>query len=94
MFYGGLWGTVGANKWDMKDASVLCRQLGFNQTQQTYLKEVRTKRVFWFGDFDCQGTEMSLGQCSHKLIAMAFLGSGEPSDIYVRCGSDTGECFL
>ena len=94
VFYGGLWGTVGSNKWDFKDASVFCRQLGFTQAQRTYEEKVRTKRVFWFGDFDCQGSEMELGQCRHRLIARAFSGYVEPSDVFVRCGNDTGECFL
>lgn len=94
VFYGGLWGTVGSNKWDLKDASVFCRQLGFTQAQQTYEKKVRKKGVCWFGDFDCQGSEMALGHCRHRLIARAFVGSVKSSDVFVRCGNYTGEFFL
>ena len=89
VFYGGLWGTVETEKWDQSDALVFCRQLGFSQVQSTYTKKAqRTKRIFWFGHFECQGSEATLGQCRHRLIARAFFDNTRPFDVFVRCGID------
>lgn len=90
VFYGGLWGTVGSAKWDFRDALVLCRQLRFSHVQNTYTKKFRgSTRVFWFDDFECQGSEATLGQCRHRLIARAFFDDDEPFDVYVRCSNGT-----
>ena len=88
VFYGGLWGTVGASKWDLTDALVLCRQLGFTKTHGTYNKKPKGKRVIWFSDFQCQGSEPTLGQCKHNLLARAFSSYDEPLDVFARCGED------
>ncbi|KAJ7374474.1 Neurotrypsin [Desmophyllum pertusum] len=69
VFYGGLWGTVSTKKWDLTDAMVLCRQLGFTKAHSTYSKNAQNKRVIWFSGFECQGNEPTLGQCKHSLLA-------------------------
>ena len=89
VFYGGLWGTISAKKWDLTDAMVLCRQLGFTKAHGTYNKRPNGKRVIWFTDFECQGSEATLGQCKHNLLARAFLSDDEPLDVFARCGEDT-----
>ena len=91
VFYGGLWGSVRPENWDLKDALVFCRQLGFDQVQRTYQKatELR-KQVFWFGDFDCKGSELTLGSCKHRLIARAVWGYKKPLSVFVQCGNGTG----
>ncbi|XP_006886403.1 PREDICTED: galectin-3-binding protein [Elephantulus edwardii] len=65
IFYRGQWGTVCDNGWDLVDASVVCRALGFQNATQALdnaafgpgsgpvmLSEVR-----------CAGTELSLADC-------------------------------
>lgn len=89
VFFGGLWGTVGTDKWDLRDALVLCRQLGFGQVHRTYQREVSTKQIFWFGDFECRGSENTLGNCRHKLLARAVHGFKKPLNVFVHCGNDT-----
>lgn len=88
VFYGGIWGTVNPNKWDLIDALVLCRQLGFKNVQETYNKNPKTKRVVWFSNFECQGSETTLGQCKHSLLAKASLSNRGPLDVFARCGED------
>jgi len=64
--------------------------LGFDQVQNTYAQEPPVKqRVIWFGDFECQGSEATLGQCKHSLVAWSFYTNVQPSDVFVRCGNDT-----
>lgn len=86
VFYGGLWGTVRTTKWDLTDAMVLCRQLGFPKAQSTSNnKNDKFKQVFWFSNFECKGSEATLGQCRHSRLARALYSDDEPWEVFVRC---------
>ena len=63
--YAGTWGSVYASGWDIKDATVACRQLGYHSAS------VSGNRIFcssdipmWFTNFKCFGDETSLEQCA------------------------------
>ena len=65
--YKGHWGTICSNGWDDKDASVVCREMGYatgfatsNNTQG-----VGTRPV-WLEGVDCQGTEKGIMDCQHS----------------------------
>ena len=68
IFYNGNWGTVCDDYWDIQDARVVCRQLGFPVavsapgsarfgpgSGQTWLDNVR-----------CSGSENSIENCRHN----------------------------
>ena len=90
VFYGGLWGTVGTSKWDLTDAMVFCRQLGFPKAQATsYKQNDLSKQVFWFSNFECDGSEATLGQCKHTRLGKALYNDDEPLEVFVRCAPGT-----
>ena len=67
VFYKGQWGTICDDGWDIDNAKIVCRQLG-------YKKAIRalggsdvpdgTGKI-WLDDVDCSGTEQKLTSCSH-----------------------------
>ena len=69
MFYNNKWGTICDNGWDINDAKVVCRQLGYNDasnaTKRAFFGEGTTQKI-WFQDLECRGNEGSLFQCDHK----------------------------
>ncbi|PIK35777.1 putative deleted in malignant brain tumors 1 protein-like [Apostichopus japonicus] len=64
----GEWGTIDDSSWDQYDASVVCRQLGYNHGGIAYKSAYFGKGIgsTWFADFNCVGNEDSLLSCSHS----------------------------
>ncbi|XP_036408794.1 deleted in malignant brain tumors 1 protein [Megalops cyprinoides] len=66
--YNGLWGTVCDNNWDLKDASVVCRQLGCGSAVSAPQSAIfgQGREPTWLDNVACKGSESSLTQCSHR----------------------------
>lgn len=68
IFYNGYWGTVCDDAWDIKDARVVCRQLGFTDA----ISAPHSARFgygsgqVWLDDVACSGSESSIENCSHS----------------------------
>ena len=67
VFYQGTWGTVCDDGWDLTDANVVCRQLGFPGTVKAYYSARfgRGNGPIWIDDLQCTGKEHSLAECGH-----------------------------
>ena len=67
IFYNGRWGTVCDDSWDLDDARVVCRQLGFKSA----ISALQGSDVpdgsgtIWLDEVSCGGYEASLFSCSH-----------------------------
>lgn len=68
MFYDGTWGTVCDDQWDLIDANVICRELGFGKAVNVYSSATfgMGKGKIWMDDVQCTGSERSLTECSHN----------------------------
>ena len=87
IFYNGTWGTVCDDSWDMSDAQVVCRALGypnaFSAPLSAYFGQGSGK--IWLDDVNCLGNESSIKRCSHN--GWNINNCGHSKDASVICSS-------
>ena len=85
VYYNGSWGTVCDDSWDINDANVVCRQLGFSRaTGAPGIAEYgQGSGTIWMDNVNCQGGEASLPLCAHNGWGTENCGHGE--DASVEC---------
>ena len=74
VFYNGTWGTVCDDSWNLTDAGVVCRELGFERAGKAYVSTTfeQGNSTIWMNDVECTGNERSLIECRHNV-------SGKPN---------------
>ena len=68
VFHNGSWGTVCNDFWTIKDANVVCRQLGFTGGALSAITSAGFSRAsgkIWMDNVDCGGNERRLKLCNH-----------------------------
>ena len=65
IYYSGEWGTVCHDGWDLRDAIVVCRQLGYTTAERRSIHSEfgGGARRIWLDNVLCSGTESKLGFC-------------------------------
>ena len=87
IFYNGNWGSVCDDGWDINDARVVCRQLGFPNVDSA----PRSARFgagsgqIWLDNVACSGNESSLVNCRH--MGWGVENCGHSEDASVICSS-------
>ena len=74
IFYNGEWGTVCHNGWDLRDAVVVCRQLGYETAARRSISAefgVGSGRI-WLVYVNCDGTESMLSNCSAYYLGWLY----------------------
>ena len=68
VFYQGKWGKICRNKWDIYDAKVVCRQLGFQSALAEFIgMNTRDDTVsVAMSDVACTGQESVLASCKRR----------------------------
>ena len=77
VYYEGEWSAICDNGWDINDATVICRQLGYvsvlRPTNHSAYPPSNANAQLWLDHVACRGNESSIQFCAHsgwgKLIA-------------------------
>ena len=89
VYHNGEWGTVCDDGWDLNDAQVVCKELGFSNavaaTQRAF--HGRGNGAVWRGNLQCVGTEWTIGNCSYH--GWNWLYCRHRRDAGVKCLSGT-----
>ena len=83
VYYGGQWGTVCDDGWDMNDANVVCRQLGFPNASSAPHNATygQGSDPIWMDDVKCHGGEASLFACTHAGWGVENCSHGEDASV-------------
>ena len=86
VFYNGTWGTICDDLWDLKDADVVCRQLGYNGASSAPVDAVFGQGTgpIRLDDVHCEGNETSITQCSHRGWGVHNCGRGKNAGVVCR----------
>ena len=82
----GIWGTVCDDGWDIDDADVVCRQLGFSNATSAPKEAVYGAGVgpIWIDEARCEGGEASLFYCTHSGWGIHNCGHAEDASVVCK----------
>ncbi|TRY83194.1 hypothetical protein DNTS_033942 [Danionella cerebrum] len=91
IYHDGQWGTVCDDGWDLVEAQVVCRQLGFPGA----VSAVQGGRYgegsgsIWLDDLKCKGSESLLSECSFKGWGVSDCSHKEDAGVVCQSGTNT-----
>ena len=69
VYYAGIWGSIYSSNWDIKDATVVCKQLGYTTALLAGSRLFcSVTEPFFFRDFRCHGNESAIGRCARDFF--------------------------
>eukprot|EP00299_Pterocystis_sp_00344_P017767 c8904_g1_i1.p1 GENE.c8904_g1_i1~~c8904_g1_i1.p1 ORF type:complete len:584 (+),score=130.39 c8904_g1_i1:220-1752(+) len=93
VYHNGEWGTVCDDDFDVDDADVVCRQLGFDRAESPYYytDSSYSSLTIWLDNVDCDGTEQSIDQCGNSGWGQHNCAYSENVGVYCT-GSSSADC--
>ncbi|XP_051998408.1 macrophage receptor MARCO-like [Xyrauchen texanus] len=82
VFYQDTWGTVCDDSFDTVDATVVCKMLGYQRSNQVFTATSGNGRI-WLDEVRCTGKEKSIFDCPHS--GMGVNNCNHTEDVGVSC---------
>ena len=72
VFYNSEWGTVCDDSWDINDANVVCRELGYSGAVTAHISAYfgQGSGSIWLDNLACTGSEATLFDCPHSGVGI------------------------
>jgi len=88
VYHNDKWGTVCDNVWNLKDAQVVCNELGFGGAIDAKNSEYygQGSGPIWLRNVRCYGNELTIGDCYHS-----GWGCSHSEDVGVNCYPPVGK---
>ena len=94
VYHNGEWGTVCDDGWDLNDAQVVCRQLGFDSAIDVI--DARVSAYYgqgsgqvWLNNLNCVGNESTIVNCSYD--GWGIHDCSHSKDAGVKCSASFGK---
>ncbi|XP_043268509.1 lysyl oxidase homolog 2B-like [Venturia canescens] len=86
ILHNGKWGSICDDEWDFLEATVVCRQLGYEEAiRATGSGQFgQARRHFWMDNVYCDGTENHLSKCRFDGWGISDCESGEAAGVVCR----------
>ena len=85
--HNGEWGTVCDDYFDIADANVVCRQLGYSGAIRYHSYFGRGSGHIWLDNVECLGNETTLDACAHN--GFGIHNCNHKEDVGVVCQGKT-----
>ena len=96
--HNGTWGTVCGDGWDLRDATVVCHQLGYGTAVGALGRAAfgESSGPIWYANVNCSGREANLTQCAHDGLGVHNCSHSEDAGVICASGEVAGgvRCVL
>ena len=94
LFFLNEWRGVCDDKWDRKDATVVCRQLGFPGVINNMSTLSSTSENYWIDEIECDGSEEKICNCSSAEYGVEDCTMQEGAGVTCDSTSNTGNVTM